>query len=481
MLKLTIQSGQLWLKTYGSKLTVSLMGLTITSIHFFPSDPSAAAVGSMDLASIQIEVENIDLSSVSQKNPRTTELGKAIPKTINHEKEAQVILKDPAMSLAWGLKTTNAKSAWRVSTGSRDIVVAIIDTGADVRHPDLSQNLWVNPGESGTDVKGRNKSSNGIDDDGNGYVDDIHGWNFVRNDSDLSDNHGHGTHIAGIVGAVGGNGIGISGISPNVSLMILKYYDPKAAGVNNLLNTVKAIQYAVRMRANIINYSGGGLDPSPEEKMAITQAEKAGVLFVAAAGNERSNSDIKGYYPADYGLTNIISVTAIDKNNTVLPSSNYGERSVDIAAPGNDIFSTLPGGKYGLMTGTSQATAFVSGVAALVMANNLELRNADRIRKYLTQTGDSADQLSGKTRYRKILNSYNALAMQDKDLSINGVRAENSLHMGANAFSVDAEPSHSPGTGLESQIADFGRALEKALAPAGQVRMPVGSNVDDSL
>jgi len=405
-----------------------------------------------------------DLASLRKGDPsRTTELGKAVPIELKGQKEVQVIMKDPAVSHMWGLKTTDAQRAWRLSTGSRDIVVAIIDTGIDVRHPDLTNNLWVNPGETGADVRGNNKATNGVDDDGNGFVDDVHGWNFVNNSNDLKDNHGHGTHIAGIVGAEGGNGIGISGISPRVSLMVLKYYDPKAPGVNNLSNTVKAIKYAIQMNANIINYSGGGTEPNMEERAAVELANQKGILFVAAAGNERSNSDIKGYYPADYDLPNIISVTAIDRSKSVLPTSNYGERSVHIAAPGNDILSTLPGGKYGPMTGTSQATAFASGVAALIMANNQELKRPDRIIKYLTQTGDTSEQLAGKTRYRKILNSYKALAIQDRDLSVTGVRAENTLHMKNSAFAAPTERLQFPASeNPERSIAEFGKDLEKA-------------------
>jgi thermitase len=443
-----------WIRFQGPRVLVIVLGLGLTSFELF--SPLTSALPS----------EALDLSSSSQRITRTTELGKAIPKLLKTEKEIQVLMKDPAMSQAWGLKTTDAQRAWRLTTGSKDIVVAIIDTGIDVRHPDLTDNLWVNPGETGVDAKGRNKATNGLDDDNNGYADDVHGWNFVSNNNDLSDNHGHGTHIAGIIGAVGGNGIGIVGISPQVSLMALKYYDPKAPGVNNLLNTVRAIQYAVRMKANMINYSGGGLEPSPEERKAIELANLHGILFVAAAGNERSNSDIKAYYPADYDLPNILSITAVDKRKTVLPTSNYGELSVDIAAPGNDIYSTLPGGKWGFMTGTSQATAFTSGVAALVMSNNSELKSADRIVKYLTQTGDTTDELNGKTRYNKILNSYKALAIQDKDLSINGVRVENTLHLGASTFAVEtkkAADTSDPAPGPEREMADFGRALQKAM------------------
>ena len=292
---------------------------------------------------------------------RTAELGQPVPRTEKIEKEVEVILNDPAISSAWGLKMTEANKAWRISQGSKDVLVCIVDTGADVRHPDLKNNLWRNPGETGLDKFGHDKATNGIDDDGDGKIDDVYGWNFVADNNDVSDQHGHGTHIAGIVGAEGGNGIGISGVSPKVSLMILKYYDAKGSDVSNLVNTVKAIDFAVNHNCNIINYSGGGVAPSMEEKAAIERANRKGILFVAAAGNERSNSDDHKYYPADYGLPNILSVTAINRFKKVLPSSNFGEKTVQIAAPGNDIISTLPGGQYGYMTGTSQATAFATG------------------------------------------------------------------------------------------------------------------------
>ncbi len=354
-----------------------------------------------------------------------------------------------------------------MSQGSRDIVVAVIDTGVDATHPDLKNNLWVNKGETGKDKRGRDKSNNQIDDDENGFIDDVHGWNFVDNNNNLTDKHGHGTHIAGIIGAEGGNGIGISGVSPKVSLMVLRYYDPKSNESNNLVNTVKAIEYATKMGANIINYSGGGLAPSPDERAAIEEAARKGILFVAAAGNERSNSDVKKYYPADYGLPNIVSVTAIDKAKKVLPTSNWGEQTVQIAAPGNDIISTLPDGKYGYMTGTSQATAFVTGVAALVMAHNTEFRRADRIIKYLTQTGDIDEALEGKTRYARRLNTYKALAIQDSDLTFNGVHAENLAQFKPHEFASDPsvkEEMVEQASGPEGQITAFGKKIRNFLS-----------------
>ncbi len=407
---------------------------------------------------------------------RSTELGKPVPTKNQPDKEVEVLLNDPAISSGWGLKMTEAQRAWRISQGSRDIVVAVIDTGVDTKHPDLIKNLWVNKGETGLDKFGRDKATNGVDDDGNGFIDDVHGWNFVQNNNKLDDEHGHGTHIAGIIGAEGGNGIGISGVAPKVSLMILKYYDSKGSEVNNLLNTVKAIDYAVKMKANIINYSGGGTAPSREEKAAIERAMREGILFVAAAGNERSNSDIKKYYPADYGLPNILSVTAIDRFQNVLPSSNFGEQTVDIAAPGNDIISTLPNGQYGYMTGTSQATAFASGVAALVMANNSSLRKADHIIKYLTQTGDSDDKLTGKTRYRKRLNSYKALAIQDADMTFNGVRVENAAALQFRS-GEDADEATESASG-SAKITAFGKKISSHLGIKPNLPIQIQAGAD---
>lgn len=381
----------------------------------------------------------------SKGTKRSTELGTAVKGKNESGKEMNIMMTDPAMSQKWGLALTNAPKAWeKLKTRGEGVVVAIIDTGIDVRHPDLQNNLWVNPGETGFDKDGKNKATNGKDDDGNGYADDVHGWNFVSENGDLTDNHGHGTHIAGIVAAEGGNGIGVSGVAPKAKILALKYYDPSAPGMNNLKNTIRAIQYAINLKQKglidnlIINYSGGGLEPSSEEQKVVDLARKNGVLFIAAAGNERANSDQKPYFPADYELDNIISVTAIDKDRNVLPSSNFGERSVDLAAPGNNIYSTLPKGAYGYMTGTSQATAFVTGVAALIMAHNNEYKPS-HIRRYLTMTGDLDPKLDGKTIYQKRLNTYNALTTLDQGVGLTGVIAENSVNMNRFEFASDPQ------------------------------------------
>lgn len=392
-----------------------------------------------------------DFASQSPHSKRKTELSKASDVSSQTKKEEQVLMNDPAIHQNWGLRQSDAARAWAVSKGSKKIVVAVIDTGADLKHEDLANNFWTNPGETGLDKNGHDKATNGIDDDGDGFVDDVHGWNFVSNNNNLSDNHGHGTHIAGIIGAEAGNKKGVAGISPEVSLMILKYYDPRVPNTDNLKNTVNAIRYAIKMKANIINYSGGGTEYSKEEFEAVKAAQEAGILFVAAAGNERSNSDKHKYYPADYGLSNIISVTAIDPSTEVLSSSNYGEETVDIAAPGQNIVSTLPENKYGTMTGTSQATAFVTGGAVLVMAHKENI-SAEETKKYILATGESQVSLLAKCRTSKQLNLFKALTVLDSGVGVSGVVAANTTNM--REFTVESTAN------MESRsISSFGKAL----------------------
>lgn len=351
------------------------------------------------------------VSQVSQF--RSTELGPIQKSPNNPKQEISVLINDPGIQQAWGLEAVQAPKAWQITQGSPQVVVAVIDTGCDIHHEDLHENIWQNPRE----IPGNN-----IDDDQNGFVDDVYGWSFVDNSPDISDNHGHGTHVAGIIAAMAGNNKGIAGVAPKVKIMCLKYYDPRKAS-DHLKNTINAIDYAIKMGAHIINYSGGGLEPSLEEKRVIEKALQKGILFVAAAGNEKSNSDLKPYYPADYGLPNIISVTAINPSKLVLPSSNYGVHTVDIAAPGYQILSLLPGNSYGYMTGTSQATAFVSGAAALVKSKYPDFTFED-IKNYILATGDAEPTLVEKTRSFRKLNLYKALTMLDQATTLLGAKMD---------------------------------------------------------
>jgi subtilisin family serine protease len=309
----------------------------------------------------------------------------------------------------WGLINANkvrshidALDAWKITSGSPKVVVAVIDTGLDATHKDLAKNVWHDP-----NAKGRN----------------IYGWNFVTNQPNPIDDHGHGTHVSGIIGAVTDFEAGVSGVAQRVSLMPVKYYSDANPGSVNLRNTIKAINYAVDHGAKIINYSGGGPEFSEEEYLAIKKAEAKGVLVVAAAGNEHQNTDLveNYYYPSAYHLSNIISVAAIDINDNLLPSSNWGVNKVDVAAPGENIYSTLPGGRYGYMSGTSQATAFVTGMAALLLSKDPTL-TPPQIRKIIMASVDREPQLKGKLASAGKVNAYSAL------LALSGEVPQNGMH-----------------------------------------------------
>lgn len=279
-----------------------------------------------------------------------------------------------------------------------DVVVAVIDTGIDVTHPELKAQLWVNPGEI---------PNNGIDDDDNGFVDDVHGWNFVTNSPVLTDTHGHGTHIAGIIA---GHSPELPRVNSQVKIMALKYYDPKASGLDNLLNSIKALHYAIKMKAQVINYSGGGVESSKMEEAAIRKAASAGILVIAAAGNESADTDKTGYYPANYKLPNIISVAAVDTQGGLLSFSNYGSKTVDLATRGKNIYSTLPDGKHGFMTGTSQATALLTGMVAQLMLQKPELKGQPRrVLSALIKSGKKDEALIGKTKYKVSLDPATTL------------------------------------------------------------------------
>lgn len=310
------------------------------------------------------------------------------------------------MNLSWGHKSNygvDAIKAWSLvknKCATSGVTVAIIDTGIDSQHADLKNSLWNNDKE----INGKP----GVDDDGNGFVDDKHGWDFVTSSGKIIDVNRHGTHIAGIVGARAASQAGYSGICPGVKLMSLRYFDQNASGIKNLQNTVRAIEYAVANGADIINYSGGGAEFSRAEMMALKKAERKGILVVAAAGNERSNADEHLYFPAAYKLDNIFSVTALNRHGKILPSSNWGVKKVHIAAPGNSILSTLPGGSYGVMTGTSQATAFVSGIAALMLSVNPSL-TVKQIKDRIISSSIAYAQLKGKTAFGTAANAHKAV------------------------------------------------------------------------
>ncbi|WP_373838292.1 S8 family serine peptidase [Methanospirillum sp.] len=324
---------------------------------------------------------------------------------------------DPKFSDQWGLSNTgqtggtsgadiSALKGWEITKGSDTIVVAVLDTGVDYTHPDLAANIWKNPGEI---------PNNGIDDDGNGYVDDVYGYDFINNDNDPMDDNGHGTHCAGIIGAIGNNGIGVAGVSWNVKIMPLKFL--RADGSGDTAAALNAIAYARRMGADIISCSWGGTAKSQALGDAIASTN---ALFPCAAGNEGSNNDISPHYPSGFDSPQIISVAASDAKDGIPSFSNYGATKVDVAAPGDWIMSTYPtalGHQYVKMKGTSMATPHVSGLAALLLSKNPSLTPAE-IKAKIMDNVDKLSAFAGKSVSGGRINIQKALGGGDSSSGV---------------------------------------------------------------
>ncbi len=319
----------------------------------------------------------------------------------NYQVRISATPNDPRFGELWGLQNNaggaNAQAAWDSTTGTQDVVVAVIDTGVDYNHQDLSANMWVNTGEI---------PSNGLDDDGNGYVDDIHGYNAVANNGNPFDDNAHGTHCAGTIGGRGNNGIGVAGINWQVKIMALKFLS--ATGSGSLSDAIEAINYMVTMKnrgvnVRVANNSWGGGGYSSTLASAISRANDAGIVFAAAAGNESNDNDASPSYPASYNYPNVVSVAAIDVNANLANFSNYGASSVDIAAPGVQILSTIPGNTYAKYSGTSMATPHVSGALALLFGAQPSLNVGQAITR-MYETGSTLSTLNGVVRTSRKLN-----------------------------------------------------------------------------
>lgn len=340
-------------------------------------------------------------------------------------RSATTISNDLYFGQQWALRNTGsfaggtsgadmkAADAWDISrtTGA---IIAVVDTGIDYNHVDLVGNMYINPSES----------LNSIDDDGNGKIDDWRGWNFVSNTNDPMDDNGHGTHVSGIVGATGDNGIGVSGVLWRVKIMPLKILDSRGDGT--VANSVAAIQYAISKGARIINASYSGSDYSSAEYDAINAANTSGALLIAAASNGDNdglgvNNDHSPQYPASYSLANIISVAATDQNDKRATFSNFGLTSVHVAAPGVYILSTVPQGtSFGLCTGspypgydfcagTSMATPHVSAMAGLLYSYYTNFTHA-QIRATVLRYVDLLPTLQGWIQTGGRVNAYRAIS-----------------------------------------------------------------------
>jgi thermitase len=300
---------------------------------------------------------------------------------------------DPSFGQLWGIRNTgsnepqgkagvegadvNALKAWNITRGSHAVRIAIIDTGVDYTHPDLK-----------------------------GNVDAEHGFNFVNNTKDAMDDHGHGTHCAGTIGAIHDNKVGVAGVMADVTIIPLKFLD--ATGSGSLEAAVKAIDYATELNVDLMSNSWGGGGRSEALFEAIKRASDKGIIFTAAAGNSTSNNDTTPSYPASYESPNVISVAALTAQNDLAYFSSYGRNTVHIAAPGHNILSTVKGGGYEIMSGTSMATPHVSGVLGLLLAKEGRLPH-EVMRERLTMTGVPVAALRGKTQTASRIDAYNLL------------------------------------------------------------------------
>ncbi|MCS7177175.1 MAG: S8 family serine peptidase [Candidatus Kapabacteria bacterium] len=318
---------------------------------------------------------------------------------------------DPLVAGQYALNVARVFEAWDLMPADvQPIVVAIVDTGIDMEHPDLADNIFLNPGELGTDAAGRDKRSNGVDDDGNGFVDDWRGWDFAAGSGNQQDNdprpgNSHGTHVAGIVGAIINNARGIAGIVPKVRLLAVKI-GPDEPGAQSVHNAYQGILYAASMGAAVINCSWGGPGRSEVEYEVVRTAVAMGAVIVAAAGNDGRRGP---FYPAAY--PEVLSVAATDSADNKAPYSNYHE-TVDIAAPGDEILSLLPGGLYTRMSGTSMAAPVVSGVVALVRQRFPQYSPLQAIARVMMAADDVTQRqpwLSGLLGWGRV-NAYRALA-----------------------------------------------------------------------
>ena len=324
---------------------------------------------------------------------------------------------DPRFDELWGLNNDgqtggtadadiDAVEAWDISTGSRDVVVGVIDTGIDYSHSDLASNMWVNSSEIPGD---------GIDNDGNGFIDDVHGINAITDSGDPMDDEGHGTHVSGTIGASGGNGIGVVGVNHEVSLVGCKFLD--AAGNGSTSDAIKCIDYMVSLKNSgvnlrVLNNSWGGGGYSQALADAIASSEAADLLFVAAAGNDTIDNDVNPHYPSNYENASVLSVASTDQTDGISWFSHYGLTSVDMGAPGSAILSTTPGESYASYSGTSMATPHVAGAAALVLSINPEL-STQELKDLLMNSGDANAALQGVTVAGTRLNVNQALIDAD--------------------------------------------------------------------
>lgn len=364
-----------------------------------------------NLALVQSQkISTLSAKAISQKLMKNKNIILAEP---NYIYRINKVSNDPELGKLWGIINTGqvdsrgsegivgvdvgAERAWDLQTGDKDLLVAVIDTGVDYTHNDLKENAWVNEAERA--------GQPGVDDDENGFIDDIYGYDFANHDADPMDDHGHGSHCSGTIGGKGDDGRGIVGVAWNVKIMGVKFLGGDGSGT--LDGAVESINYATKMGAKIMSNSWGGGGYSEILKNAIQEASDKGIIFTAAAGNDSKNNDGNPSYPASYNVPNVISVAAINNRGELADFSNYGNRTVHVAAPGVNVYSSVPGG-YEVMSGTSMATPHVSGVVALLLSQEPNLTPVE-VKERLIKTSKPAGPLRGKVISKGIVNAYTAL------------------------------------------------------------------------
>lgn len=379
------------------------------------------------------------------------------------------VVNDDKYDKLWGLKNTgqtltigdrestgiagadiDAETAWQTTTGSKEVVVGVIDTGVDYTHEDLVNNMWTNTLEL--------NGEDGVDDDGNGYVDDIYGWDAFDNEGDPMDEGGHGTHVAGTIGAEGNNGVGVVGVNHNVSIVGCRFLGPNGGATSG---AIACLDYMVGLKNSGVNikitnnsWGGGGYSKALED--AISANNDAGILFVAAAGNSARDNDQSDYYPSNYDVPNVMSIASTTNKDDMSGFSQWGLTTVDMGAPGSDIASTYPmalqGGNPGYvwMSGTSMATPHVSGVAALIASLDEDVTVAE-MKDILMNSGDPIDALAGKTVSGKRLNAANAVEMASPVWGYNMQSAQNTAQVVAGStanFTIDTSARNDWATGM---------------------------------
>jgi len=361
------------------------------------------------------DLDNEDAATVASEYQQLAEVEYAEPNFEIELDEAEaplvpVLPHDPQFNDQWALANSgqrggkqgadiSAPLAWATTTGSEKVVVAVLDSGVDYTHEDLIQNMWMRPADMAP-----------YQDNELGTIDDEHGFNAIDSASDPMDDNGHGTHCAGIIGAEGENNLGIAGVNWKVKIMPLKFLN--SGGFGSTKDAIEAINYVIERKkagvnVRIISASWGSTQRSRALGDVIRKAYENDILFIAAAGNASTNNDRTPHYPSSY--PSVVSVAALDRHDELAKFSNYGVKSVAIAAPGVDILSTWLGDAYEEKSGTSMATPVVSGVAALILAEHPRL-SVDDLKKKLLASTDPIVALKGKTVTGGRINAAKALA-----------------------------------------------------------------------